>query len=315
MVTANKSQAFQQLSARNSSYLDNMALPQLENNYSLPYFPLMKHTTKVAFPGQSAPNLPDSNVGQQDTVGGILNPIGTSYLKDWQYALSRGVDKPFDGPQKRFLIFDQSGNDTRFFFSPALSHQARTPATAKCPSKEVDHPLSMKPITVEEKWDENHLSDGEGEMLEDTDEIDALLYSDTDYDSDYDEVTSTMHSPIRVEEAYNKDKLLDDELLEQVASSDESPKRQRLLDGKYKKSSLENDVESCCAGYDDNKRAKKVKIRQALKILETIVPGLDNNDPLSIIDQAVAYLKSMKTEAEELELSYTGCNSAESLEQ
>lgn len=313
MVTANESHTYQQLSARNSSCLDNMAFPLLERNYSLPYFPLPKHTTEVAFPGQSAPNLPDLNIGQQDTVGGILNPIGTPYLKDWQYALSRGVDKPFDGPQKRFLIFDQSGNDTRLFFGPAFSHQDRISTPNGLP-KEVDHPLSMKPI-VEEKWDENHVSDGEGEMLEDTDEIDALLYSDTDYDSDYDEVTSTMHSPFRVEEGYNKDKLLEDEPLEQVASSDGSPKRQRLLDGKYKKSSLENDVESCCAGYDDTKRANKVKIRQALKILEAIVPGLDNNDPLSIIDQAVAYLKSMKTEAEELELSYTGCNSEESLEQ
>ncbi|KAL8553502.1 hypothetical protein ACS0TY_001989 [Phlomoides rotata] len=278
MVTANESQSYQQLSARNSSYLDNN---MMEKNYSLPYFP--KHTPEVAFLGQSASNL---NIGQQDGVGGILNPIGTPYLKDSQYALSR--DKPFDAPQKRFLIFDQSGNDTRLFFSPAFSHQDRTPAR-------LDHAFLMKP-RVEEKWDENHLSDGE--MLEDSEEINALLYSD----SEYDEVSSTRHG--------------DDELWDQVGSSDDSPKRQRLLDGKYNKSSLEsggssssyaNDVQSSC---DSNNKAK---IRKALKILETIIPGLDNNDPLSVIDQAVAYLKSMKTEAEEL--SCTGCCNSESLQQ
>ncbi|GFP87048.1 hypothetical protein PHJA_000848600 [Phtheirospermum japonicum] len=78
-----------------------------------------------------------------------------------------------------------------------------------------------KPMIVEERWDENHLSDGEDEyeMLEDSEEIDALFYSDSDDDDD-DEVTS----PFTIGESY-KEKILLEEPTEQVARSDDSPKR------------------------------------------------------------------------------------------
>ncbi|KAI3448240.1 hypothetical protein Pfo_004905 [Paulownia fortunei] len=362
MATAKESQMCEQFSAWNSSYLDHMALLQLEQNYSLPCFPPSKVTANVVIPGQSASDLPGLNTGQHDGVGGfseLLRPhcnisyaTGNSYMQDSQCALTHGLgvtDKPIDAsgaPQKRFLIFDQSGNHTRLFFSPSFSPQnqifaSKTPY-ANGPFGEaaagVDQQFLMKPI-VEEKWDENHLTDGEGEMLEDTEEINALLYSDSDDehdendddDGENDEVTSTGHSPFSIEEGYNKDKLFE-ELIEEVASSDDSPKRQRLLDGKYKKSSLvsakspvkqaisccyEDDVESSCAGdrnsyndIDSCKREKNVKIRQALKILESIIPGLNGKDPLSIIDKAIVYLKSMKIEAEALGLSYPRCKSA-----
>ncbi|KAL0454359.1 UNVERIFIED_CONTAM: Transcription factor SAC51 [Sesamum latifolium] len=357
MVTAKESQTCQQFSAWKSSYLDHMALLQLEQTGSLPCFPPSTLTANVAFPGHSPPDLRRLNINQQDAVGGFLNlrppygnirfPTGNQYMKDLPCALPRrlgATDKPVNAswaPQKKFLIFDQSGSHTRLFFSPSFAPRdqnftSKIPASAngQCEqvASRVDEQFLMKPI-VEEKWDENHLTDGEDEMLEDTEEINALLYSDSDdeYDDndddddcENDEVTSTGHSPFSIEEDYI-DKSLE-ELKEEVASSDESPKRRRLLDGKYKKSSLasaerpskrtipcnyEDDVESSCAGernsHDDTgpcKREKKVKIRQALKILESIIPGLTSNDPLSIIDKAITYLKSMKTEAEALGLSY-----------
>ncbi|KAK4424309.1 Transcription factor SAC51 [Sesamum alatum] len=362
MVTAEESQTRQQLSAWKSSYLDHMALLQLEQTDSLPCFPPSTLTANVAFPGHSPPDLGGLNINQQDAVGGFLNlrppygnirfPTGNQYLKDFPCALPRrlgATDKPVNAscaPQKRFLIFDQSGSHTRLFFSPSFAPRDQI-FTSKIPpasaneqvASGVDEQFLMKPI-VEEKWDENHLTDGEDEMLEDTEEINALLYSDSDDENDdndddddgeNDEVTSTGHSPFSIEEGC-KDKSLE-ELKEELASSDESPKRRRLLDGKYKKSSLasaerllkqatiscnyEDDVESSCAGegnsHDDIdissscKRDKKVKIRQALKILESIIPGLTSStDPLSIIDKAITHLKSMKTEAEALGLSYPG---------
>ncbi|KAK6136250.1 LOW QUALITY PROTEIN: hypothetical protein DH2020_030013 [Rehmannia glutinosa] len=170
---------------------------------------------------------------------------------------------------------------------------------------------------------ENDLNDGEGEMLDDTEEINALLYSDSDDedtdddDGENDEVTSMRHNPFSIEEGYDKCKLFN-ELIEEVASSDDSPKRQRLLDGRYKKSSL---VSSCGYYKDDEeysyvgarssnamvsiRRDKKVKIHETLKILESIIPGLKSKDPVSIIEKAIVYLESMKIEAEALGLSYT----------
>lgn len=346
MATAKESQTCQQFTARNSSYLDHVALPHLDKNFSLPYIPQYKCTANLVFQGQYASDLPSSNIGQQDAVGGFRKPLppycntsyptGSPYLKDSQCALSREigvVDKPVGAsiaPQRRFLIFDQSENHTRLFFSPSFSpgdqiFASKTPVSAIGSLEEAATQLDQHLLTkhtLEEKWDENHLSDGEGDMLEDTEEINALLYSDSDDDDDSenDEVTSTGHSPpLSLEEGNVRDKSLDE--VTEVASCDESRKRQRLLDGKYKKQSLESgerpmkrggscsyedDVdESSDRNLHDGIDSNKVKIRKALRMLESIIPGLGNKDPLSIIDGAVAYLKSMKTEAESLGLSYS----------
>ncbi|PIN17686.1 hypothetical protein CDL12_09649 [Handroanthus impetiginosus] len=355
MVTAKESETRQLFSAWNLSYLDHMAFLGIEQNHGLPCFRPYTPTANVAFPGR--PGL-DLNTGQQDSVGRflklippnskIVHPTGNPCPKDAQCALPHRLgdtDKPMDTPQKRFLIFDQSGSHTRLFVSPLLSHENQiftpeTPHNATDASREEvavrpDQQFLMKPI-VEEKWDENHLTDEEGEMPEDTEEINALLYSDSDdeyddNDDENDEVTSTGHSPFIIkEEVYNKHKLLQ-EFEDEVASSQGPSKRQRLLDGKCKKSSLmsdesptkraisyEDDVESSCAGLrasydriDSSKREKKVKIRQAMKVLETIIPGIStNNDPLFIIDKAIAHLKSMKTEVEAHGFSHPGYESS-----
>ncbi|KAL2513616.1 transcription factor bHLH [Forsythia ovata] len=155
-------------------------------------------------------------------------------------------------------------------------------------------------------------------MHEDTEEIDALLYSDSDDDYDEnDEVTSRVRTSFGIEDGYDKG-IQFEELIEEVASSDGSTKRQRLLDGRYKISSLlvdrspvklatscnyKDDEESSVAqeiNSDDSnsmKRLEKVKIRETLKILMSILPGLKSKDPLLIIDKAIDYLKSLKREA------------------
>ncbi|KAK6156798.1 hypothetical protein DH2020_011046 [Rehmannia glutinosa] len=295
MVTAKESQTSQQLSARNSPNLAQMAPVQLDQNYGLPYF-------SVAFQGQPNSDLCGLNTGRPECI--------------------------------RFLIFDRSGNHTRLFFSPSFSPQNRviasnTPASANGFCEKVASQVDDRFLLNPEKWAENDLNDGEGEMLDDTEEINALLYSDSDDedtdddDGENDEVTSMRHNPFSIEEGYDKRKLFN-ELIEEVASSDDSPKRQRLLDGRYKKSSLvsscgyyKDDEEysyvgarSSYDGIDSSKRDKKVKIHETLKILESIIPGLKSKDPVSIIEKAIVYLESMKIEAEALGLSYTESTSA-----
>ncbi|KAL0384420.1 UNVERIFIED_CONTAM: Transcription factor SAC51 [Sesamum radiatum] len=288
----------QQFSAWNSPDVNHMAFLQLEQNYNMPHFPPSIHTVNVEFPGQPNADLRDLNTRQPNIVGRIFN------LQPRTIRLA-----------------------------------SKTPASANgvCEkvASQVDPQFMLKPV-VEEKWDENHLNDGESDMLEDSEEINALLYSDSDdeYDGDNDaddendEVSSTRHPPSCTEKDYDKGTLLE-EFTEEVASSDGSPKRQRLLDGRYKKSSLasfespvkrarsysyEDDVESSCAGprssHADINREKKVKIREALKVLESIIPGLKSSDPLSIIEKSIVYLETMKIEAETLGLSYPNCKSA-----
>ncbi|PIN00499.1 hypothetical protein CDL12_26998 [Handroanthus impetiginosus] len=360
MFTAKESRTGQQFSAWNLPYSDHMSLLPLEQKNSLPYFSPPKSTVTP-----NVENLCRLSTDKPNAVGGFSKLIPPSWnvpyltgnrcLKDSHFALPNGLgvsDKPIDpscATKKRFLIFDQSGNNTRLFFSPSFSPQnqmiaSKTPANnanglfGKVASR-IDQQFLVKPL-VEEKWDENHLIDEEGEMLEDTEEIDALLYSDSDdeYDDDdddddgeNDEVTSTRQIRASIKEGCEKDKL-PEELIEEVASCDTSPKRQRLHDGRYKKSSLvsvespvkrasscsyNSNVGSKYAGsrnsrddIDSSRREKKVKIREALKILESIIPGLKTNDPLSVIEKGIIYLESMKIEAEALGLISPECESA-----
>ncbi|KAH6773229.1 hypothetical protein C2S51_011633 [Perilla frutescens var. frutescens] len=342
MVTAEESQTCQQFSAQNSTDLNLMTLLQQEQNCSLPYFNPSAQYANLAFPGQPNCHLLGLNTGQPNAVSG--NPCLKNFQRSPQYGLGF-PNKPIDAscaPGKRFLIFDRSGNHTRLFVSPSFSRQndiiaSKVPGTASglCEkvASEVDQRFLVKSV-VEEKWDENNLNDGEGEMLEDTEEINALLYSDSDdeyYDDDddtnddtdgeNDEVTSTRHTLFGIEDCGNKDKSLE-EVMEEVASTDGSPKRRKLLDGNYKKSSLvsversvkraspcnyKDDVESHCGGartsynnIDSSKNEKTVKIHEALKILGSIIPGLNSKDPLSIIEKAIVYLESMKMEAKAL---------------
>ncbi|KAL7157100.1 hypothetical protein ABFS83_02G055000 [Erythranthe nasuta] len=301
MVTTKESQRCQQFTAWNLPDLDHMALIQREQN---PAF-----TAAVTFPGQLNTDFCCPNSGQPNAVGGsfkdvppywnnILYPSGDPCVKDSQTA-----------PQKRFLIFDRSGNQTRLFFSPSFP-----PKDQIINESRLDRQFLVKP----ENLDESHLNDdGEGDMLEDSEEINALLYSDSDYDDDdgNDEATSTRDSALisnnnnYKEGSFDKGKLLE-ELVEEVASSDESPKRQRLINGGYKKSSYndDDDAESSYAGARNSggKREKKgIKVMEALKILESIVPGLESKDPLSIIEKAIGYLESMKNEAEALGVGYS----------
>ncbi|KAL2460403.1 Transcription factor bHLH [Abeliophyllum distichum] len=354
MVTAKES--CQQFSAWNLPNLDHMALLQLRQNYSLPCFlHSSSFAANVGFSGHSISNLPGSKTGQLNRVDGFFqqlppcwessSPIIEPYLKDSQCALSNGLGMSANPAgasftsQKKFLIFDQSGNHTRLFFSPSLSpSQNRIIASNTAAGghglfdevavqMEQEQQSLVKPI-VQEKWDENHLTGG-SEVHEDTEEINALLYSNSndeyDDDGENDEITSTGHTPVTIEEGYDMDIQIG-ELVEEVASSNGSTKRQKLLDGGYKKSSLvdtgglrkmvgpqnyEDGVESSCAGENDSyddidsiKRVKKVKICKSLKILESIIPGLKNKDPLLIIDKAIIYLKSLKLEAETLGFSY-----------
>ncbi|XP_073271809.1 transcription factor bHLH143-like [Primulina huaijiensis] len=355
MVMVKESHTHQQFSAWNSPGLDH--LPRLQLDQCIPP---SSCTANVALPEYSVSILPGSNPGNQDVVDAFLKlpplncdvPHGTGnlYSKDSQCALLNRLGvaaKPSVATcaQKRFLIFDQSGNKTRLFFSSSFSHHcqivaSKIPACAngsyENPAAQVDEHLSVSP--TEEKWDENQLTDGEDDMLEDSEEIDALLYSDgeEEYEEDggggggeNDEVTSTGHTTYITEDVYRKHKLFE-KLDEEVASSDDLPKRRKLFDGGFNRPSLleagsptkldsssgyEDDVESSNAGMrncsDDmysSKREKKIKVREALKILEGIIPGVKSKDPLFVIDKAITHLKLMKLEAESLGLGHSNPN-------
>ncbi|CAH8389535.1 unnamed protein product [Eruca vesicaria subsp. sativa] len=184
-----------------------------------------------------------------------------SDMRSWCAAAAAATTTtPHGGSQKGLMILDQSGNQTRLLHCP--------------------FPLTAEPVKLSE------LQHGveESEMHEDTEEINALLYSDDDEDCESDdEVMSTAHSPYQVCNKRESEEI------------DSPCKRQKLLD------KVENiSGSSSLVGKGDtgsglsNEQSRKDKIRTALKILESIVPGAKGNEALLLLDEAIDYLKLLK---------------------
>ncbi|XP_038903965.1 transcription factor bHLH143-like [Benincasa hispida] len=303
--------------------------------------------------GFAIPPLPSLEVEQLNVVQGshqclspdFLNSLGTfmpcQKKKESVHFAHAGpsgmpVSKSNNGSYpKGFLIFDQSGNQKRLMYAPMCppvyipSTVAETKRCGWLEEKEAAgdiHSIKYFPNTLAS---ENYVADGESsEMHENTEEIDALLYSDYDGTgcSSDDEVTSTGHSPEMIDEHCEKEEQCQETTTE-VASSDGPRKRQRVLDGGYIKSlpvamvscarvesqNFADDAESSCAmvlkeesgTYVDfcNSSCKKDRIKETLRVLENLVPGAKGKDPLLVIDEAIDYLKSLKHEANALGVS------------
>ncbi|XP_024007486.1 transcription factor SAC51 [Eutrema salsugineum] len=230
-----------------------------------------------------------------------------SGIRSW-CAAATTPQRALESSQKRLMIFDQSGNQTRLL---------RCPFPLRFPSPAVAEPMKFYGLAkaFKEDCEENDLSGKESEMHEDTEEINALLYSDDDDDDDGcesdDEVMSTGHSPYPIEQVCNK---------REMEEIDGPCKRQKLLDkvknisdssslvGTRSSTTLNGSSflmdkklpESKCSTKEDtgsglsNEQSKKDKIRTALKILESVVPGAKGNEALLLLDEAIDYLKLLK---------------------
>ncbi|KAK1402361.1 BHLH domain-containing protein [Heracleum sosnowskyi] len=246
--------------------------------------------------------------------------------------------------RRSYVICDQSDDLVRFFlssFGPSTGkvvdlpmrpvHAGCTRDVQQIPINEQTNPTNPK---IQGASDDDRVVVEESEFREDSEELNALLYSDDEYDYNYgeedcdEEVTSKDRSPSKVEEILYNDEQVG-AIIEEVATSDGSTKRQRLLDGGYKKSLVvehansgendrfreyNNDMESssACPSAMGNvmssslgvKRSRKDKFHETLSIIEKIIPGLKSKEPTLIIDEAINYLKSLKLKVKDLGLAY-----------
>lgn len=241
--------------------------------------------------------------------------------------------------QKRFLVFDQSGDQTTLLYSspngtpvqclPSWHPKAPAPcnlikeggqilADVVCPSGN---------YSGGEYYEANHRDDVESELHEDTEELNALLYSDDDDSHSEDgEETSTGHSPSTMTAHDDLPPCLD-EMVEEVASSEWPSKRRKRLDGgfdipslvdtassakPFTCSDLEDDAESSCGNSHNQvselvslsgkKRPRKDQILETISILQKIIPGGKGKDSMDVIDEAICYLRSLKVKAKSLGL-------------
>ncbi|KDP41456.1 hypothetical protein JCGZ_15863 [Jatropha curcas] len=241
--------------------------------------------------------------------------------------------------QKRFLVFDQSGDQTTLVFSSGIGSPVQCfsswgPNPTGLYNLKREDPGTKENLNIhlgsiaDDHFDENNDTDLHSEMHEDTEELNALLYSDDDSDSTKDdEVTSTGHSPSTMTTHCRQDWF--EGSTEEVASSDGSTKKRKLfiegysdapalMDTATSKKSItsfehEDDAESRCdgdmnwasgeMGYESsNKRIRKERIRETISILQSLIPGGKGKDTTVVLDEAINYLKSLKLKAKALGL-------------
>ncbi|THU53115.1 hypothetical protein C4D60_Mb10t11020 [Musa balbisiana] len=208
----------------------------------------------------------------------------------------------FAGSHKRFMGFSQSWDQTSLIFSSSCNAYLTLNPT----NQSLDLQGSNEVVSV---------GHGGEEMHEDTDEINALLYSDSDDEYYGEEEASTGHSPIEPTAGSSsevassvlpvKRKRIDvdepDALLADTASS-----RHHDLGLEFRNRNTNTDGESSCVrGEDqdqdqDRKRIKREKILETVRVLRRIIPGGKGKDAATVLDEAICYLKSLKLKAKAL---------------
>ncbi|XP_074564840.1 transcription factor bHLH145-like [Curcuma longa] len=213
------------------------------------------------------------------------------------------VTPKFDGSEKRYLVFDQLRDGRNFGFSSS---------SVPIPCIDSENPGFDVQGSTEPNTSDWH---GSEEIHENTEEIDALLYSDSD-DSHVVDEASTGSSPIEVVE----------KTVSEVASSVLSAKRKRADDEfdasvtdtassqvlHFSNISTDNgnkeddNSASICFEVIDNqieetRQLKRAKIQETVGLLRKIIPGGNAMDAITVLDKAINYLKSLKLKAKSFE--------------
>ncbi|XP_004490421.1 transcription factor bHLH143-like [Cicer arietinum] len=272
-----------------------------------------------------------------------------SHLKGIKEEIAPSGDLGF--PQKQFLVIDQSGDQTTLIYSSRFGspvecfgswdskfHGCNNLNGNNEPSlrRDVNHVGVGPTFNYKVDENENQGTEIESEMHEDTEEINALLYSDSDgYSTEDDEVTSTGHSPSTMTTHDNQKPIGIRGTAEEVASSSPGKtKKRKLFDVAYDddvqfldtasslkqnlpfdhKGDDDDDAESRCSGSNysrgsgemgsltGNKKMRKEKIQDVLSILQCIVPNGKDKEPIQLLDEAIRCLKSLKLKARALGL-------------
>ncbi|KAF6160670.1 hypothetical protein GIB67_019610 [Kingdonia uniflora] len=277
-----------------------------QQNVCLSYFHMVS-----ANKGFAVSDLPTFNTGQDNG------------RNSWIYGCRDGapIHEVTEAFRRRFLVFNHSGTLTNLIFNSVIESPIRylNAGNLKPPNICGSH----DEVTSKRDWtseagpnvcnglDQNQEIAEGSEMHEDTEELNALIYSDDDDGCD-DEETSTAHSPSKVTECKNQK-----EELEKVASLMGKTKRKRLLGEEEEEEEesvmdtassvkpngswdYENDAELCRV-KDGAQLKKRLKIRETMSILQSIIPsGMESKDNVLVLDEAIRYLIFLKLKANSL---------------
>ncbi|KAG0499395.1 hypothetical protein HPP92_004086 [Vanilla planifolia] len=212
-----------------------------------------------------------------------------------------GPGEPCPTTTKRFLVFDQSGDQTSLIYS-----------SVAIPCQFFNPPIPASNLNYE-RASNSHVSKDHEEMHEDTEEIDALLYSESEHTYDSDE-NSTGHSPLILEEEETDNPPIPAkrrrlELPELDPSLTDTASSANLLNY-HSFPGDENDTElSYVDGFreqnfqsgEEDKYAKRERIRRTMDMLRRVIPGGECKDAVELLDEAIRYLKSLRLQAKGLD--------------
>ncbi|CAA7021790.1 unnamed protein product [Microthlaspi erraticum] len=190
--------------------------------------------------------------------------------------------------KKRFLVFDQSGDQTNLVLTSDI---LKSFGSLKQHNIKEDLQRSKQDLAIFQEMMGISEPYWHSEKQEDTNELNALLYSEDESDcsSNEDEVTSSGYSPSTMSVHGDQETFVDES----------HAKKRKVLE---KSCVYGYDVESSCGFLKRSKPSSnkigEEEIFEALNLLRSIIPGEELMDPILVIDRAIDYLKSLKVEAE-----------------
>lgn len=181
--------------------------------------------------------------------------------------------QPSEVCPKNFIIFDQTDHRSQIMFHPTVAHKFSSPG------------INMHPSFIQETFERKEVNDFEREisssLKEDSDDIDALLSLEEDEEDEYDEEEV---STARTYGNYGSN----------------SPDSCSTYGSKPRKNGSSS-VQKCSgSGSSCNSERKRQKMKKMVKALRGIVPGGDQMNTVTVLDEAVRYLKSLKVEVQKL---------------
>ncbi|XP_030479956.2 transcription factor bHLH144 [Cannabis sativa] len=204
--------------------------------------------------------------------GAAALPPGGNHLKHFH-----GVEfQPSEVCPKNFIIFDQTDHRSQIMFHPAIANKFGSPA------------LNMGSACVQGYFggiDRNNNEVGElsSTLKEDSDDIDALLsLEEEEEEEEYDEEEL---STARTYGNYG-------------SSSPESCSNYGTRNKKNRTSSSSVQKSSDSGSSSSNSERKRHRMKKMVKALRGIVPGGNDMTTVTVLDEAVQYLKSLKVEVQ-----------------
>lgn len=180
--------------------------------------------------------------------------------------------QPSEVCPKNFIIFDQNDHRSQIMFHPDVAHKFSGPG------------LNVYTGYVQENFDNEAVNDIERDisasLKEDSDDIDVLLSLEEEEQDEYDD------EEVSTARTYGN----------QGSNSPDSYStygyEPRKIGSSIQKSS--GSFSSC------NSERKRQKMKKMVKALRGIVPGGDEMNTVTVLDEAVRYLKSLKVEVQKL---------------